>query len=99
MTLPYWVVLTLVVLSAALALIDHVRRLRQVERKLNVIMQKLGLDPNAFVEPSAEVVALSIDPTRKIEAIRLYRAQTGAGLSEANQVVARLTAPAKQVDA
>ena len=95
MTMPYWVVLVLALGSAAFALIDHVRRLRQVERKLNVIMQKLGLDPNAFVEPSAEVVALSTDPSRKIEAIRLYRAQAGAGLAEANQVISRLMAAAK----
>ena len=95
MTIPYWVVLILALASAAFALIDHLRRLRQVERKLNVIMQKLGLDPNAFVEPSAEVVALSTDPARKIEAIRLYRAQTGAGLSEANLVISRLIAAGK----
>src|SRR5689334_9627367 len=95
MSLPFWVAVILILMSAAFALMEHVRRLRQVERKLNVIMQKLGLDPNAFVEPSAEVVALSSDPTRKIEAIRLYRAQTGAGLSEANQVVSRLMAATK----
>ncbi len=64
-------------------------RLRRIEAKLDLILKNLGLE---FQDPataglSPEVKALADDPAKKIEAIKLHREQTGAGLKEAKDAV------------
>jgi ribosomal protein L7/L12 len=62
-------------------------RLRAIERKLDIIMNSLGLAAEqADMEPMRDLVRQG----RKIEAIKLYREQTGAGLAEAKEAVDRL---------
>lgn len=59
-------------------------RLARVERKLDVIMAHLGI----AAEPEAhDEVRRLAQEGKVIEAIKLYRDQTGAGLAEAKQHV------------
>ncbi len=65
-------------------------RLRRLEAKLDLILSELGLayqEPAVFGTLSDEVRALADDPAKKIQAIKLYREQTGAGLKEAKDAV------------
>jgi hypothetical protein len=63
-------------------------RLRRLEAKVDLILEKLKLEyqppPGALSE---KVRALADDPATKIEAIKQYRLETGAGLAEAKEVV------------
>jgi hypothetical protein len=65
-------------------------RLRRLEAKVDLILSELGLEYLQPVTPgllSDEVKALADDPAKKIQAIKLYRDQTGAGLKEAKDAV------------
>jgi ribosomal protein L7/L12 len=95
MTVPeYWLAFSLVGIVIA-AFLDHVRRLQVVERKLNLVLAHLCIDPTAVVPPSSHVVSLAKDPQQRIAAIRAYRQQTGAGLKEAAAVIEKIAAGAK----
>ncbi len=63
---------------------DNLRRLRCIERKVDLILSHLGIDPGQGVNP--QVMEL-ITAGQKIQAIKLYREQTGAGLKEAKDYV------------
>jgi hypothetical protein len=69
------------------SLFTHTRRMQEVERKLNLVLTHLGIDPNARVAPSSHVVMLATDPRQRIEAIKAYREQTGASLNVAVAVI------------
>jgi hypothetical protein len=61
------------------------RRLAAIERKLDLIMENLGIE-----EPAPEVdaeVLRELQAGRKIQAIKAYRAATGVGLKEAKDDV------------
>ena len=60
------------------------RRLRRIERKVDLILKHLGLDLDQDVSP--QVMEL-VKAGQKIQAIKLYREQTGAGLKEAKEYV------------
>jgi Ribosomal protein L7/L12 C-terminal domain len=62
-------------------------RLRGVERKLNALLRHHGVDPTQGLLLSDRVKLLATDPGRKIEAIKVYRQETGAGLAEAKEAV------------
>jgi ribosomal protein L7/L12 len=83
----YWLFLILSVGSLTPLLAGHVNRLAEVERKINLLLEKLGVDPHASVAPSQAVEELARDPARKIAAIRRYRRETGAGLKDAAKVI------------
>ena len=78
---------------------SHMRRIQEVERKLNLVLTHLGIDPNVPVAPSSHVTNLATDPRKRIEAIKAYREQTGAGLKEAMEVVDKIAASAKEAGA
>ncbi|MEU7258961.1 ribosomal protein L7/L12 [Streptomyces rimosus] len=63
------------------------RRLRRIDRKLDLIMEHLGVEETG-PEGMAEIDAL-LHKGRKIEAIKRYRELTGAGLAEAKDAVER----------
>jgi CHASE3 domain sensor protein len=66
------------------------RRLRRVERKLDLILNELNLkyeDDYPGPELSEQVRQLADDPNQKIAAIKLYREQTGASLAEAKEAI------------
>jgi hypothetical protein len=62
-------------------------RFRGIERKLNALLRHHGVDPTQGLLLSDRVKQLAADPARKIEAIKLYREETGAGLAEAKEAV------------
>jgi len=62
-------------------------RLERVERRLNLLLRHFNIDPSAGSPLSDRVRGLADDPARKIEAIRVYREETGAGLAEAKAAV------------
>jgi hypothetical protein len=92
LSLLYSLVLILGSCSVTVALANQARRLKSVEQKLNLLLEKFGLDPSASVAPSLTVRNLARDPSRRIEAIREYRRETGADLEEAMRVVDALGA-------
>jgi hypothetical protein len=63
------------------------RRLGRLERKIDLILTHLGLDPYQGV--NLEVMEL-MKAGQKIQAIKLYREQTGVGLREAKEYVESL---------
>ncbi|MEV4445784.1 MULTISPECIES: ribosomal protein L7/L12 [Streptomyces] len=63
------------------------RRIARVEKKLDRILDHLGL---AEADPELEQVAALARDGRKIQAIKVYREVTGAGLKEAKDAVDRL---------
>ncbi|MGQ5577072.1 hypothetical protein [Streptomyces sp. ECR3.8] len=60
------------------------RRGARVERKLDAVMRHLGLEEE--VPRKDEILALVRDG-KQVQAIKLYREATGAGLVEAKQAV------------
>ena len=74
---------------------SHTRRIQEVERKLNLVLANLGMDPSVRVAASSHVMSLAADPRKRIDAIKAYREQTGAGLKEAMEVVDKIAASAK----
>jgi hypothetical protein len=59
-------------------------RLDRLERKVDQILHHLGIEPARHLPPG---VAELLAEGRKIDAIKLYRARTGAGLAEAKAAV------------
>ncbi len=62
-------------------------RLRQLEHRLSLLLRHFNIDPAAGSPLSERVRELADDPARKIEAIKVYREETGAGLAEAKAAV------------
>jgi len=90
MTIPEYIFAFLLVANAIGAFVGNARRFQDVERKLNLVLAHLGIDPTAQVNPSSDVINLAADPRQRIAAIRAYRLQTGAGLKEAVAVIDRI---------
>jgi ribosomal protein L7/L12 len=94
MTIPDYVLLACLLIANGLAF-SHTRGIQELERKLNLVLTHLGIDPTAQVAPSSHVIILAADPQQRIEAIKAYREQTGAGLKEAVAVIDKIAASAK----
>jgi hypothetical protein len=65
-------------------------RLAQLDRKLDAILRHLDIeyaDPASPEGLSERVRDLARDPTKKIQAIKLHRQETGLGLKEAKDAV------------
>jgi ribosomal protein L7/L12 len=90
MTIPEYIFAFLLVTNAIGIFGSQARRSQDVERKLNLVLAHLGIDPMAQVSPSSHVVSLAADPQQRIAAIKAYRQQTGAGLKEAVAVIDRI---------
>ncbi len=93
----WWVVAFLAV-AVATSWIERARtekRLRALEAKYERLARHAGWDSTLDSSlPSAEVESLARTPGRKIEAIKLYREQSGAGLMQAKDAVERIEAAA-----
>jgi hypothetical protein len=59
-------------------------RLRPIDRKLDLVLARLGIDPYEGIDKRLVDMVRS---GQKIEAIKLYREQTGCGLKEAKEYV------------
>jgi len=70
---------------------DELQRLRTLETQVAYLFRHLGLDPAAAVPAAAggidADVAQLINSGRKINAIKLYRDRTGAGLADAKDAI------------
>jgi hypothetical protein len=62
-------------------------RLGRLEKKINLLLVQSGIDPNISPALSEKVQEIARDPSRKIEAIKAYREETGVGLAEAKEAV------------
>ena len=80
--------LVLVGVLAIMSIVSRTQaRLDRVERRLNLLLRHFNIDPAPGSPLSERVKGLADDPARKIEAIKAYREETGAGLAEAKAVV------------
>jgi ribosomal protein L7/L12 len=70
------------------------RDLARLDRKLAAALEKLGVTTEDWTGLSERVKELARDPGRKIEAIKVYREETGAGLAEAKAAVEAIAQPA-----
>jgi len=69
---------------------EAVARIRELERKVDLLMRHLGLDAGSPAGSSGGVpddVARLVREGRKIDAIKRYREITGLGLKEAKDAV------------
>jgi hypothetical protein len=87
-----WEILVLVTCFAILLVVlvtcgTIITRIRGVERKLNALLRHHGVDPTLGLPLSDRVKEIATDPSRKIEAIKVYRDETGVGLAEAKEAV------------
>ncbi|MFT5290766.1 MAG: ribosomal protein L7/L12 [Planctomycetota bacterium] len=62
------------------------KELMRIEHKIDLLLNHAGLAYDPYVAVS-ESVAAALEAGRKIEAIKIYRAETGAGLREAKEYV------------
>ncbi|MFC5803993.1 ribosomal protein L7/L12 [Streptomyces formicae] len=65
------------------------RRIARLERKIDRVLDHLGIQET---DPRLERVAALVRDGRKIEAIKVYREITDAGLKEAKDAVERIEA-------
>ncbi|MEU5537273.1 ribosomal protein L7/L12 [Streptomyces sp. NPDC020362] len=83
--------LALAVLGLALSTVSRFtradERLARVERKLDLIIQHMDLREEL---PRMDEVNALVREGKKIQAIKVYREATGAGLKEAKEAVERL---------
>lgn len=88
MDATFWLIvgIFMIVLGSSLANPsgNNGRRLRRLERKVDLILSHLGLDPNQGVNEKVMELVKSGD---KIQAIKEYRELTGVGLKEAKDYV------------
>jgi hypothetical protein len=73
--------------SLAASYWDTAARIGRIERKLNLLIRHSGIDPLQGLPVSERVKEIASDPARKIEAIKVYRQETGASLKEAKDAV------------
>jgi ribosomal protein L7/L12 len=66
-------------------------RMGRLERKLNALLRHHGIDLTQGSALSDRVKQMAADPNRKIEAIKAYREETGAGLAEAKEAIEAFT--------
>jgi len=62
-------------------------QMSRIERKLNALLRERGVVPGQESPLSDRVKQLADDPSRKIEAIRVYREEIGVGLAEAKEAI------------
>ena len=81
------VLIFLVVLHTERQALDFRGEVGRVDRKVSLILKELNISYEDSFAISDRVKDLARDPARKIEAIKVYREETGQGLAEAKQAV------------
>ncbi len=66
---------------------DIQARLIRLETMMNLVLQRLGIDPNTALTGPLEEVQQLLLRGKKIDAIKVYRQQTGADLKTAKNAV------------
>jgi ribosomal protein L7/L12 len=87
MDIPFGAAAGLLAAITLLLLAHMSTKLSQVQRQVARLARHFNLNVDAPMPPSDRVKDIAADPTRKIEAIKVYREETGAGLAEAKQAV------------
>jgi ribosomal protein L7/L12 len=86
--------MAVIALTAALGLFAALSRLgsrvQSLEHQVSALRRHLGLAPPLLYAPSDRVKQLAADPKRKIEAIKVFREESGLGLREAKTIVEEL---------
>ena len=65
-------------------------RLVRLERQVDFLFRRLGIDPNSVTGPDAPLptsLYAAIAEGKMVEAVKIYRKATGAGLLEAKRAV------------
>jgi hypothetical protein len=62
-------------------------QLSRLDSKINAILRQQNIDPMIPQPLSERVKEVATDPARKIEAIKIYREETGVGLAEAKNAI------------
>ena len=92
----FWLLLVLIALLMALMVFPTAprssaamaRRLIRLERKVDLVLRHLEIQCDMILPDLPERVKdLAKDPAKKIQAIKAYREETGAGLAEAKEAV------------
>jgi hypothetical protein len=85
----FWIALAILGMTICLAVVQGRAqdRLVRLERKVDALLKQAGIDPTP---PVSQEVGDLARQGKKIEAIKLYREQTGAGLAEAKEQVEAL---------
>jgi ribosomal protein L7/L12 len=92
----YWLLIVVLLLLGVVvfALFTIVQRLDMIlrhmallQRKADLALTHQGIQPPPFHVPLSERVKQLANPAQKIEAIKVYREETGAGLKEAKDAV------------
>lgn len=65
--------------------------LRRIERKLDLLMKKNGIDYNPAADIPAHIIQKALNG-EKIEAIKLYREHARVGLKEAKEAIDEIIA-------
>ncbi|RQP24048.1 hypothetical protein [Piscinibacter terrae] len=78
---------TALLIVIAVLLVELVRRLGSVETNVKKLLALQEPVPTGSLEPSAEVIGLA-RAGKEIEAMRLYRRESGADVRQAMKVVA-----------
>ncbi|MGC3004031.1 ribosomal protein L7/L12 [Streptomyces sp. G35A] len=81
------VVVLLGILTVQSGLSRTDRRIARVERKVDQVLAHLGIDEDL---PRRDEIERLVREGRKVQAIKVYREATGAGLAEAKEAVDRL---------
>ena len=76
-----------VAIAVIASYLDTTARIARIEHKLNLLLKHSGVDVLKGLELSDRVKEIARDPGRKIEAIKLYRDESGAGLAQAKEAV------------
>jgi ribosomal protein L7/L12 len=69
------------------------REIQRLERKVDILLREAGIEVEEKAEdpfPDMDDVRYLLSEGRKIEAIKVYRQRTGAGLKEAKDAVERM---------
>jgi ribosomal protein L7/L12 len=85
----YWLIGLLAVLQLISLVVAVQNQTARLERKIDAILHELGIQVQVGKpgELSDRVKEIASDPSRKIEAIKVHREETGAGLKEAKDAV------------
>ena len=62
-------------------------RLARLEALMNLVLQRLGIDPNDAVAGPSEQIKMLVMQGKKIEAIKIYREQNGVDLKTAKDYI------------
>lgn len=88
---------TFALVAIALLLVELLRRLASLEVNVKQLLAMQGAGPSRSLEPSEEVMELA-RAGRDIDAMRLYRLESGADVKQAMKLVEDVRAASAKAD-